>query len=233
MTPDHQPATTSWKGISGGLFDRLPVNGYLSQVVTAEQMRAIEAHLFDQGMPVAALMEKVAGRMASWVMAQFPRQRYPRVAIVVGPGHNGGDALVVGRELTAQGYRVQLCSPTRRHKPLTADHLRYVTYLGLPVVEEISAIAPWDLLIDGLFGFGLERPVEGGLADVITAINAAQGPIVSLDLPSGLHTDTGAVLGVAVRATHTLCLGLWKRAFCQDGALAYLGQCHLLEVDIP
>ena len=131
MTPDHQPATTSWKGISGGLFDRLPVNGYLSQVVTAEQMRAIEAHLFDQGMPVAALMEKVAGRMASWVMAQFPRQRYPRVAIVVGPGHNGGDGLVIARELHLASVATAIWSPFERHKPLTEAHLRHCLWLGI------------------------------------------------------------------------------------------------------
>lgn len=57
--------------------------------------------------------------------------------------------------------------------------------------------------------------------------------MVSLDLPSGLHTDTGAVLGTAIRASHTLCLGLWKRAFCQDAALDYLGQAHLIEFGIP
>ncbi|PZO42062.1 MAG: bifunctional ADP-dependent NAD(P)H-hydrate dehydratase/NAD(P)H-hydrate epimerase [Shackletoniella antarctica] len=228
MKSQHLPSETSRDRDGAGLL-----NGALDRVVTAEQMRAIEGHLFDQGMPVAALMEKVAGRIAIWVMAQFPLGRYPRVAVVAGPGHNGGDALVVGRELVAQGYGVQVCCPTSRQKPLTTDHLRYVSYLGLPVVEAMAELAPCDLLIDGLFGFGLERPLEGGMAAVVAAINAAHCPVVSIDLPSGLHTDTGAVLGTAVQATHTLCLGLWKRACLQDGALAYLGQLHLIDFDIP
>ncbi|MFQ4137157.1 NAD(P)H-hydrate dehydratase [Nodosilinea sp. PGN35] len=205
----------------------------LDRVVTAEQMRAIEGGLFEAGMPVAALMEKVAGRIAAWVIERFPRDRYPRIAAVAGPGHNGGDALVVARELVAQGYRVQVCSPASRLKPLTADHLRFAEYLGISVVKTAAELAPWDVLIDGLFGFGLERPIAGAMADAVAAINGAGGPVVSIDLPSGLHTDTGQALGTAVRATHTLCLGLWKRAFCQEEALAYVGQPHLIGFDIP
>ncbi|MBD1872724.1 NAD(P)H-hydrate dehydratase [Nodosilinea sp. FACHB-131] len=206
---------------------------FRDRIVTAEQMRAIEGRLFDAGMPVAALMEKVAGRIVAWVVAQFPLQRYAQIAVVAGPGHNGGDALVVARELAAQGYRVQVCSPAERLKPLTADHLRFIEYLGIPVVKAIAELAPCDLLIDGLFGFGLERPVDGAMADAVAAINAANCPVVSIDLPSGLNTDTGKALGIAVQATYTLCLGLWKRAFCQEGALAYLGQPHLIDFDIP
>jgi NAD(P)H-hydrate epimerase len=206
---------------------------FRDRIVTAEQMRAIEGRLFEAGMPVAALMEKVAGRIAAWLVGQFPLQRYPRIAVVAGPGHNGGDALVVARELAVQGYQVQVCSSADRLKPLTADHLRFVEYLGIPVVKAMAGLAPYDVLIDGLFGFGLERSVEGTMVDAVMAINAASCPVVSIDLPSGLHTDTGKVLGTAVRATHTLCLGLWKRAFCQEEALAYLGQPHLIGFDIP
>lgn len=206
---------------------------FRDRIVTAAQMRAIEGRLFEAGMPVAALMEKVAGRITAWVVGQFPLQRYPKITVVAGPGHNGGDALVVARELAAQGYQVQVCSPADRLKPLTANHLRFVEYLGIPVVKAVETLDPWDVLVDGLFGFGLERSVEGAMADVIAAINAANRPVVSIDLPSGLHTDTGEALGVAARATHTLCLGLWKRAFCQEEALAYLGQPHLIGFDIP
>ncbi|PZU94757.1 MAG: NAD(P)H-hydrate epimerase, partial [Leptolyngbya sp.] len=205
---------------------------FCDRIVTAAQMRAIEGRLFEAGMPVAALMEKVAGRIAAWVVSQFPLQRYPKIAVMAGPGHNGGDALVVARELATQGYQVQVCSPADRLKPLTADHLRFIEYLGIPVVKAVETLDSWDVLIDGLFGFGLERPVEGAMADVIAAISAANRPVVSIDLPSGLHTDTGAVLGTAVRAAHTLCLGLWKRAFCQEEALAYVGQPHLIGFDI-
>ncbi|HIK43861.1 MAG TPA: NAD(P)H-hydrate dehydratase [Leptolyngbyaceae cyanobacterium M65_K2018_010] len=202
-------------------------------LVTAEQMRAIEAGLFEAGMPIPALMEKVAGLITLWLIDHFPVQAYPRVGVLVGPGHNGGDALVVARELGFRGYQVQVCCPCQRQKPLTQDHLRFVTSLGWPVVPDLGAMQPVDVWVDGLFGFGLERRIEAEVAALIAAVNAQSQPVVSIDLPSGIHTDTGAVLGVAVQATHTLCLGLWKRAFGVDAALAYLGQSHLIDFHIP
>lgn len=207
-----------------------------SVVVTAAQMRAIEAAIFEAGMPIPALMEKVALRIADWVKGNFPASNYPHVGVLVGPGHNGGDALVVARELGLAGYAVQIYCPFSRLKPLTADHLRYAERLGLAVQDSLPlSTERWtvDVWIDGLFGFGLERAIEGDLADLIATVNQSSAPVVSIDVPSGLHTDTGAVLGTAIRASHTLCLGLWKRAFCQDIALDYLGQTHLIEFDIP
>ncbi|MEM8804786.1 MAG: NAD(P)H-hydrate dehydratase, partial [Cyanobacteria bacterium P01_G01_bin.38] len=67
----------------------------------------------------------------------------------------------------------------------------------------------------------------------ITALNTTRLPIISIDLPSGLHTDTGQILGTAIKATHTLCLGLWKRAFVQESALAYLGSPRLIDFGLP
>ena len=201
-------------------------------VVTAAEMQAIEGQVFESGMPVAALMEKVAGLIAGWIRVAYPPATYPRVGVLVGPGHNGGDALVVARELCFRGYQVRICSPFSRHKPLTTDHLRFAQHLAIPVGQTLAALGDCDLLIDGLFGFGLERPLTGDLAQLVEAVNADPTPVVSIDLPSGLDTDTGAMLGSALRATHTLCLGLWKRAFCQDAALRYLGQAHLIDFGI-
>ncbi len=204
-----------------------------SIVVTADQMRRIETHMFDQGMPVPALMEKVAGRITSWILDSFPYSEYPLVGVLVGPGHNGGDALVVARELWFQGYRVVVCCPLERQKDLTAAHLGFIRSLGVAVSSDFEALEDCTVLIDGLFGFGLERPLEGNLATAVDQINRWPQPVVSIDLPSGLHTDTGEVLGTTLVATHTLCLGLWKRAFCQSQALAYLGETHLIDFDIP
>lgn len=202
-------------------------------IVTADQMRAIEARLFADGMPVAALMEKVAGRIAAWIMARFPLTTHRHVGILAGPGHNGGDALVVARELHHRGYTLHLCVPLPRQKELTACHHRYLHSLGVPSSTDLFSLASCDLVIDGLFGFGLERALTGPLVELVAQLNRSGLPTVSIDLPSGLHTDTGAVLGQAVAATHTLCLGLWKRAFVQEAALPWLGQPHRLGFDIP
>ena len=237
--------------------------------VTAEQMRAIEGRIFDVGMPVAALMEKVAGliagRVEEIIVLQVAREGRPRLSIgrastiahrrrdaratgkplplqkrgefkigvLAGPGHNGGDALVVARELHFRGYEVVIYSPFEKVKELTGHHSRYCASLGLPFFQNISDLENCDLFIDGLFGFGLERKLEGDLAEAIDEINNWEKPIFSIDLPSGLHTDTGEVLGTAIRATWTFCLGLWKLAFLQDSALEYIGKSELIDFDIP
>ncbi|MDX2239913.1 MAG: NAD(P)H-hydrate dehydratase [Leptolyngbyaceae cyanobacterium bins.302] len=202
-------------------------------VVTADQMRQIEGRVFAAGMPVAALMEKVAGRITQRVQALDCYQPALRVGVLVGPGHNGGDALVVARELHFSGCQVRIYQPFERLKDLTATHGAYCQSLGIPFSQDIATLQHCDLLIDGLFGFGLERLLEGTVAEAIAQLNQWTIPIVSIDLPSGLHTDTGEVLGTAIRATHTLCLGLWKQGLLQDPALAWSGQTELVEFDLP
>ncbi|MEH2039611.1 NAD(P)H-hydrate dehydratase [Nostoc sp.] len=205
-------------------------------VVTAGQMRDIEKRIFAAGMPVVALMEKVAGLIARRIPeipANTPLLRGSRVGILVGPGHNGGDALVVARELYFRGYEVWIYSPFSKLKELTSQHLQYAQSLGIPIYQTIEQLPDSDLLIDGLFGFGLERNLTDPIASAINQLNELSIPIYSIDLPSGLHTDTGEVLGTAIRATHTFCLGLWKLAFFQDRALEYLGKTELIDFDIP
>ena len=202
-------------------------------MVTAEQMRQIESHLFSAGMPVSALMEKVGGLIARRVQALYPQETFSKVGVLVGPGHNGGDALVVARELWFQGYEVQVFRPYSRAKALTQQHAQYLAHLGVPIIEEVQDLSACELIIDGLFGFGLERPLSGEIELIIQQINRWPQPILSIDLPSGLHTDTGAVLGTAIEASHTLCLGLWKLGLLQDPALPYIGIAELIDFDLP
>lgn len=202
-------------------------------VVTAQQMRDIEGRIFEAGMPVAALMEKVAGLITSRVRSLYPSSQPRRVGVLVGPGHNGGDALVVARELHIQGDEVLIYRPISKLKELTAHHAQYAASLGIPIYEQISPLYKCDLIIDGLFGFGLTRTIGSEIADAINQLNQQALPVVSIDIPSGLHTDTGEALGTAIRATHTLCLGLWKLAFLQDQALEYVGEAELIDFGIP
>ncbi len=200
-------------------------------VVTAQQMRDIEGRIFAEGMPVAALMEKVAGLITSRITQDISLPNH--VGILVGPGHNGGDALVVARELHFRGYEVEIYCPFTKHKELTAQHLQYAQSLGIPCYSSIEQLSNCDVLIDGLFGFGLERDIQDPIASAIAEINQWYIPIISIDIPSGLHTDTGEVLGIAIHASRTLCLGLWKLGLLQDQALDYVGKVELIDFDIP
>ncbi|NET90511.1 MAG: NAD(P)H-hydrate dehydratase [Kamptonema sp. SIO1D9] len=204
-----------------------------SVVVSAAQMQQIEERIFAAGMPVAALMEKVAVDLAQRIISLFPHNQISRVGILVGPGHNGGDALVVARELHLAGYSVVLCRPIPKAKELTQQHANYAANLGIPGYDDVAALRNCDLIIDGLFGFGQTRNIAGNLAEVIQKINNWRKLVVSIDLPSGIHTDTGDILGIAIEATYTFCIGLWKRAFFQDQALQYIGQAELIDIGIP
>jgi ADP-dependent NAD(P)H-hydrate dehydratase / NAD(P)H-hydrate epimerase len=203
-------------------------------IVSAQQMRDIESCLFAGGMPVAALMEKAGGLIASRIQTLFPLKTFPSIGILAGPGHNGGDALVMARELFLRGYQVRIYQPFERCKELTAAHAQVArSLLAIPFCTTVEDLYACDVWVDGLFGFGLERELEGAIATTINTLNSWAKPTVSIDLPSGIHTDTGKVLGVAVRATHTLCLGLWKLGLVQDSALEWMGQAELVDFDIP
>ncbi len=202
-------------------------------IVSAQQMREIEARIFAAGMPVPALMEKAAGLCFRKIQTLYPRSQFSLVGVLVGPGHNGGDALVVARELYFAGYPVKVYCPFEKQKELTTSHRNYGASLGIPFVDTIDSLQDCDVFIDGLFGFGLTRSLSGKIAEIVDKINSWQKPIVSIDLPSGIHTDTGEALGTAIKATHTLCLGLWKQAFFQDQALEYIGTAARLDFGIP
>ncbi len=214
-----------------------------SFVVTAEEMQRIEARIFAAGMPVSALMEKVSGRIVQWFLSHdqgiaFATDRARRkIGVLAGPGHNGGDALVIARELHHLGFSIRVYQPFSHCKPLTEQQANYAKSLGIPFVESVEDLVDCEAVIDGWFGFGLTRLITGDLAADINTINQQSDqqsrPVFSIDLPSGIHTDTGEIMGSAIRATHTACLGLWKRAFMQESALDYLGNSELILFDIP
>ncbi|MEL7083818.1 MAG: NAD(P)H-hydrate dehydratase [Cyanobacteria bacterium J06597_1] len=202
-------------------------------VVTAAQMQAIEQSVFAAGMPVAALMEKVGGLLFARIQQDFPQAEYPAVGLLVGPGHNGGDALVVGRELLLAGREVVVWMPTEQVKELTAAYARYLRSLGASWATTYAELQNCQVLIDGLFGFGLGRSLEGVWAATVKWANQSGLPIASIDVPSGIETDRGEVLGTAIRAHMTYCLGLWKQGLLQDRALDYTGNIKLVDFGLP
>lgn len=113
---------------------------YISQtIVTAAQMRQIEARIFAAGMPVAALMEKVAGLITHKINQIIKNPN--NIGILVGPGHNGGDALVVARELLLQGHQIKIYSPFEKLKELTSQHLNYAQSIGINIYNSIGALS--------------------------------------------------------------------------------------------
>jgi hydroxyethylthiazole kinase-like uncharacterized protein yjeF len=148
----------------------------MTPLLRSAELRAIEAR---HAKVVPPLMER-AGRAAAALALRLLENRRARVLVLAGPGNNGGDAIVMAHVLKQQGIDV-------------------VVGPGGKVPK-----GDYGLVVDGLFGIGLGRPISGAYADLIERINGFQGPVLALDIPSGLDGDTGRVMGVAVRATHTI-----------------------------
>jgi hydroxyethylthiazole kinase-like uncharacterized protein yjeF len=141
------------------------------------ELRELETRYADARPP---LMER-AGRAAAELALRLLGNRQARVLVCAGPGNNGGDARVMARILAQQGITVVVVAP-----------------------GDAVPGGDYGLVVDGLFGIGLTRPVAGPHAELIARINAYAGPVLALDIPSGIDGDTGRIMGIAVRATHTL-----------------------------
>jgi NAD(P)H-hydrate epimerase len=178
-------------------------------------------------------MEKAALAAFRRFCELYPATEFPSVGVLVGPGHNGGDALVMARECLLAGREVVVWSPFDNHKELTRGHLTWFQRLGGTVADDIAHLTSSSVLIDGLLGFGTERPTEGRVAMAVSWANLSKIPIVAVDLPSGITSDTGEIPGETIRAGDTLCLGVWKEALLQDHASEYCGRLSLIDLGIP
>lgn len=127
------------------------------------------------------------------------------VLVCAGPGNNGGDAFVLARELHRRGKAVVVHFPGNAAALPTDARVAHRRCIddGITMHESVPE-GNFGLVVDGLFGIGLTRPIEGKYADLIARINAFAGPVLALDIPSGLDADTGNILGCAVRASHTI-----------------------------
>ena len=168
-------------------------------------IRAIEQAALDAGAP---LMQR-AGLVAAGTAASMLRdaRRLPaRVLVLAGPGNNGGDAFEAATHLRAAGREVHLCC-VADPAALPADAARACAAWiagGGTLAHALPDPRGFDLVIDGLFGIGMSRPLAAPYAHWIEAVNAAAAPVLSLDVPSGLDADTGTVHGIAMRALRTL-----------------------------
>src|SRR5438105_3055010 len=122
-----------------------------------------------------------AGTAAAELAAKLASDKKKDILVLAGPGNNGGDARIAAARLEEQFYRVTVAARA----------------------DEIPQ-RQWGLVIDGLFGIGLTRDIDSEYARMVEYANRQACPVLALDIPSGLHSDTGRVMGSAVRATHTI-----------------------------
>jgi NAD(P)H-hydrate epimerase len=172
------------------------------ELLTADEMGRADRLAIEGGVPGATLMERAGRAVAEEVARRFPDKE--TVAILCGPGNNGGDGFVVARHLVDRGYNVRLGfdgDEARLPKDAAAMAKRF-TGRREPLGPDLLSGA--DVVVDALFGAGLARPVEGALARLIAGVNEGGLPVVAVDVPSGIDGSTGEVRGVAIRATATV-----------------------------
>ncbi len=203
-------------------------------MVTAAEMKTFEDQMFSSGFPEAALMEKVWQKMADWLL-QHSALIGHGVVVLVGPGHNGGDGLVVARELHLAGVAVKIWCPLTIKKPLTINHLSHSNSLGIKQLQSSPDIADKALWIDALFGLGQSRPLPQKLIKLFKNRQLeAPGRLVSLDLPSGICSDSGDLLfGAAAVASFTLTVGLVKKGLVQDACIGNVGCLQRIDLGFP
>jgi len=197
--------------------------------ITVDEARQIDRDAVERlRMPSILLMEN-----ASRAVAEAAREMGDRFIILCGPGNNGGDGLAAARHLgrAAQVYLIKEPDPQRC--PDAYLQLEILHAAGHPIhlgelPENLSGV--W---IDALLGTGLDRPIQGAVADWIAAFNAGQGPKLAVDIPSGLNGDTGEVLGIACCADRTVTFAAAKHGLLADAAKDHVGRLEVVSLGIP
>lgn len=197
-------------------------------------VRAMDARALDRGVPSLALMERAAGQLARTVLEVGGRAYGLRVGLLCGKGNNGGDGLAAARLLLDAGAAPRVClvaGPDGLGADGRVQLERYLAARGRVARTVGEALDGADVAVDCLLGTGASGAPRPPFDAAVDALNARAGPVVACDVPTGVDAATGAVPGVAVRATVTLTLGaekvglrLWPaRRHCGDLRLADLG----------
>lgn len=195
-------------------------------------IRAVESLAIPGAVP--PLMERAGAAAAALALRLLAGPG--TVLVACGPGNNGGDGFVVARHLKAAGLRVVVAfagDPARLPDDASAAHAAWHAHGG-STTPDLPAPPPggWSLVVDALFGIGLQRPLDGRYADWIAALNAQPCPRLALDIPSGLDADTGRRLGPCFTATHTISFIALKPGLLTLDGPDQCGELHLREIDV-
>jgi NAD(P)H-hydrate epimerase len=200
-------------------------------LLTVDQMSQADQAAVAAGMPGVKLMENAGRAVAEAIFARWqPRP----VLVLAGPGNNGGDGFVAARHLAQAGWPVRLALLGAREN-LTGDAARHAALWDDEVLElSPDLVDSEELVIDALFGAGLSRPLEGPARAAIETAGATGGPLVAVDVPSGLSGDSGAVLGpVAARADLTVTFFRKKPGHLLLPGRTLCGEVVVADIGIP
>jgi len=206
------------------------------KVVTAEEMRNIDRATIEKyGIPGTVLMERAGLAVAEKVRAIFEKKK---VIVLAGGGNNGGDGIAAARNLHNWGWHVRVLLMLRENKlsPDCLSQYRMAKHSGV-VIEFRKGVTEKDLhgslVIDALLGTGINKEVTSFMAEVIRFLNAADVKVMAVDIPSGISSDSGQIMGAAVQADFTVSFGLPKIGHILYPGAHYSGQLYVEDIGFP
>ena len=216
----------------------------MTKIITGAQMQELDHRTIAEArIPGTTLMERAGSGVVSCLEKVLGAPHGKVVTILCGKGNNGGDGFVVARLLHRRRANVRvltLVPLSELSRDAATMYRRFVRRAGKSAVrlytsknQVQSLLRESDILIDALLGTGLASEVTGRYGEAIDSINEAGRPVVAVDLPSGLHADTGAMLGRAVRASFTVTFGLPKLGLYQNHGIDLAGLVTVVDLGIP
>src|SRR5712675_892 len=215
------------------------------RVLNSAQMREADRRTIEEiGIPSLVLMENAGRQVVAAIEAVHADLLEGRVAVLCGRGNNGGDGFVVARTLVQRGVEVSvflvgLVSEVRGDARI---NLEILGRLGLTIVEiadsqawelHFSEVGDCSLIVDAIFGTGLNAPIAGFIESVVTDVNASGIPVVAIDLPSGLSADSPDPIGPSIEAALTVTLAAPKLPLVLPPAEIHAGDIVIADIGIP
>ncbi|MEX1307720.1 MAG: NAD(P)H-hydrate epimerase, partial [Eubacteriales bacterium] len=208
------------------------------RVLTANQMRQLDAHMIkNNAIPGIVLMENAANGIFE-ICQTLANKDESVIHVFCGVGNNGGDGFATARILLSNGFSVKVylvgsVSQLKGDAKTNADFFIQNNQINVIDSDHLDfKFSKHDVIIDALFGIGLSRNIEGVFKSVIAAINDAACPKIAVDVPSGLNADSGAVMGIAVHATHTVTFQRPKPAHFLQPGKSYCGKISIVKIGI-
>jgi ADP-dependent NAD(P)H-hydrate dehydratase / NAD(P)H-hydrate epimerase len=186
------------------------------KIVTAEQMRLLDRETIQSGISEKELIGRAGTMAADWISQRYESEF--EIFVLAGKGNNGADAVVAGNYLKKKKYKVKIFD-------LSKIDLRKIQSGFTPKRQT--------MIIDGVFGTGVNRPLKEPFVSFFSFINSLNLDVIALDIPSGLHPDSGQSLGAVIKARHTLTFGLPKLGLVQEAAADSVGLLHVLDIGFP
>ena len=201
------------------------------ELLTNAEMAQADRLAIAGGVPGIELMERAGQAVADAVAVRHAVTE--QIVVVAGPGNNGGDGFVAARLLAERGYRVRLLLVGEMDRLKGDAAVAAKKWKGQVAVAHPEALVGAGVIIDALFGAGLDRPVEGQALAMIEGMNAQSARVVAVDLPSGINGTSGAVMGVGVRATQSVTFFRKKPGHVLLPGRLFCGQISVAEIGIP